>query len=130
MTVALVDSDVLIWMLRGNAKATHAVSELVDWAISAVTYMEVAQGCRNKTELRQLQKALRGVGGVDVLPLLQPISEVACTLVEHHALSHSLFMPDALIAATALHHHLPLLTGNAKHFAAVKGLNVMGFQPT
>jgi predicted nucleic acid-binding protein len=50
-------------------------------------------------------------------------------LVELHALSHSLYMADALIAATALAHSLPILTGNAKHFKVVAGLQVVVFKP-
>ncbi len=125
MKKVLVDSDVLIWFLRGNTNAATALAALDDWSISAVTYMEVAQGCRNKAELRVMQQTLRGALGVDVLPLSQTVSDSACTLVEQYALSHSLYMADAMIAATALHHQLPLLTGNAKHFLVVKGLTLL-----
>jgi predicted nucleic acid-binding protein len=38
-------------------------------------------------------------------------------------------MADALIAATALEHGLPVLTGNVKHFAAVPGVLIEGFAP-
>lgn len=124
----LVDSDVLIWTLRGNPAALAAMQNLADWHISAVSYMELAQGCRNKAELKAMQKAFKSSGN-DVLPITQNISELACLLVEQHALSHSLFMADALIAATAISHSLPLLTGNAKHFAAVAGLELRVFKP-
>ena len=36
-------------------------------------------------------------------------------------------MGDALIAATALEHQLPVLTGNVKHFAVVNGLQIETF---
>jgi predicted nucleic acid-binding protein len=132
MKHALIDSDVLIWLLRGNARAIAALNTLDDWSISAVTYMEVVQGCRNKAELRAMQKALRGAGssGADILPIVPRMSDTACELVEKHALSHRLYMADALIAATALHHKLPLLTGNAKHFDVVAGLHIVVFHPT
>ena len=35
----------------------------------------------------------------------------------------------ALIAATALEHNLPLVTANAKHFAAINGLDLVRFEP-
>lgn len=38
-------------------------------------------------------------------------------------------MGDALIAATALEHQLPVLTANVKHFGAVAGINVEAFVP-
>ena len=124
----LIDSDVLIWYARGNAQAIAAVNSTADWYISAVSYMELAQGCRNKAELKAMQKAFKS-GDADVLPITQAISDAACTLVEKYALSHSVHMADALIAATALSHALPLLTANIKHFSAAEGLRVLVFKP-
>ena len=124
----LVDSDVLIWTLRGHARAVAKMQGLTDWHISAVSYMELAQGCRNKTELKAMQKAFKSDVN-DVLPISQNISDLACELVEKYALSHSLRMADALIAATAMTHSLPLLTANGKHFSAVAGLKVQVFKP-
>ena len=37
-------------------------------------------------------------------------------------------MADALIAATAISHLLPLLTADAKHFSAVAGLPIQVFK--
>lgn len=42
---------------------------------------------------------------------------------------HAQQAADALIAATALEHGLPFLTGNSKHFKAVAGLVVERFEP-
>ncbi len=124
----MVDSDVLIWTLRGHTVAVAQMEGLADWHISAVSNMELAQGCRNKAELKAMQKAFKPEGN-DVLPITQSISDMACNLVEKYALSHSLHMADALIAATALGHSLPLLIANAKHFSAVAGLRVQVFRP-
>ena len=90
--------------------------------------MELAQGCRNKAELKAIQKAFKSSDN-DVLPITQSISDLACLLVEQHALSHSLHMADALIAATAIAYSLPLLTANAEHFSAVAGLRLQVFKP-
>ncbi len=46
----IVDTDVLIWDLRGN--------ELAPFSISVVTSMEVLQGMRNKEELRAFLRRL------------------------------------------------------------------------
>lgn len=124
----LVDSDVLIWTLRGHARAVAKMQGLADWHISSVSYMELAQGCRNKTELKAMQKAFKSEAN-DVLPIIKSISDLACELVEKYALSHSLHMADALIAATAMTHSLPLLTANGKHFSTVAGLRVQLFKP-
>lgn len=55
----LIDSDVLIWFARGNARALVALRSRADRYISAVSYMEMVQVCRNKAELKVLQKAFK-----------------------------------------------------------------------
>ena len=75
-----------------------------------------------------MQKAFKSASS-DVLPITAAISDMACQFIEAHALSHSLFMADALIAATAISYSLPLLTANAKHFAVLAGLEVQVFRP-
>ena len=124
----LIDSDVLIWVARGNTSAIKKLQASPNWRISAVSYMELAQGCRDKAELKAIQKAFLYEAG-DVLAITQPISDLACTLVEKYALSHSVHLADALIAATAMTHAMPLLTGNSKHFSAIKGLEIEIFKP-
>lgn len=123
----LIDTDVLIWYARGNAHAIATVNAIAESHISAVSYMELIQGCRSKAELRSIHKAFKS-DERDVLPLTQIISDLACTLVEQFALSHSVHVADALIAATALTHQLVLLTGNDKHFSAIKGLRLEVFR--
>jgi predicted nucleic acid-binding protein len=53
----------------------------------------------------------------------------AIELMESLTLSHGLQMGDALIAATAIEHQMPVLTANVKHFSAVAGLTVEAFVP-
>lgn len=122
----LIDTDVLIWMTRGHAGAAARLQSLVPWRISAVTYIELVQGCRNKQELARIKKGL-AMCNTEVLPITEAISNKAMELIEQYALSHSLQLGDALIAATALEHQLPVLTANAKHFACVPRLNLERF---
>ena len=122
----LVDTDVLIWHLRGYAQATRRLDQLQPLTLSAVSYLELLQGMRNKAELLALQKMFERRGAV-VLPLTEAITLRAIALMEALTLSHGLQMGDALIAATALEHDAPLLTGNVKHFAAVPALLIEGF---
>jgi len=122
----LVDTDVLIWHLRGYAQATLKLDQIDSLALSAVSYLELLQGMRNKTELAALRKMLER-RGANTLPLTEAITRRACVLMESLTMSHGLQMGDALIAATALEHRLPLLTGNVKHFAAIEHLVVEAF---
>ena len=122
----LVDTDVLIWHLRGYSQATRRLDELASLTLSAVSYLEVLQGMRNKAELVAVQKMLQRRQAV-MLPVTEVITQRATALMEAMTLSHGLQMGDALIAATALEHQSPLLTGNVKHFAAIPSLLIEGF---
>lgn len=124
----LVDTDVLIWHLRGYPQATRRLDQLPNLTISSVTYLELLQGMRNKAELVAVQKMLQRRQTV-TLPITEAITHRAKELMEAMTLSHGLQMGDALIAATALEHGLPVLTGNVKHFAAVPALQIEGFVP-
>jgi predicted nucleic acid-binding protein len=124
----LVDTDVLIWHLRGYPQATRRLDELSALTLSAVSYLEVLQGMRNKAELTAVKKMLQH-RAANLLPVSEVITQRAIELMEAITLSHGLQMDDALIAATALDHGLPLLTANLKHFRAVEGLKVEAFNP-
>jgi predicted nucleic acid-binding protein len=124
----LVDTDVLIWHLRGYPQATRRLDQMDRLTLSSVTYLEVLQGMRNKAELAAIKKMLERRNAI-LLPLTETITQRATTLMESLTLSHGLQMGDALIAATAVEHRLPLLTGNVKHFACVEHLLIEGFAP-
>ena len=95
---------------------------------SAVSYMEVLQGMRDKTELAAVKKMLE-LRAARILPLTEATTQQAIALMESLTLSHGLQMGDALIAATALEQRLTLLTGNVKHFRAVSSLQLEAFVP-
>ena len=124
----LVDTDVLIWHLRGYPKATQRLDQLPKLILSTITYLELVQGMRNRRELLALQKSL-AMRQAERLPLTPAITERATLLMETLALSHGLQVGDALIAATGLEHQLTVLTANTKHFSAVKGLQLERFDP-
>lgn len=127
-TSLLIDSDVLIWLTRGHLGAAQRLHGISPWRISVVTYMELVQGCRDKTELARLKKGL-AARNTEVLPLTPTISDRAAAMVESLALSHGMRLADALIASTAIEHELTLLSANAKHFGAIGGLQLEGFSP-
>ncbi len=124
----LVDTDVLIWNLRGDPKAADFLDTASGFILSAVTYMELVQGVRNKTELGALRQAIR-YWDATVQVLDADISARAMYLVESHALSHGLQMADALIAATALSLGVVLVAGNDKHYRFIDGLDIDVFRP-
>ena len=124
----IVDTDVLIWYLRGNEKARKMIDELTSFSISAVTYMELVQGMRNQNELVQLRRALRA-WKVEILYVNEEISAKAMFLVERHFMSDSMQLADALIASTALTNGMSIVTANDKHYKVVKQLEIIVFRP-
>ena len=122
----LVDTDMLIWHLRGYGQATRRLDAFDSLTISAISYLEVLQGTRDKAEFAAVQAMLQRRRAV-LLPVNEAVTLRAIAMMESLPLSHGLQMGDALIAATALEHQLPVLTGNVKHFAAVPGLVVEPF---
>jgi len=54
----IIDTDVLIWYLRGNTKAKEIVENNIPFSISVVTYMEIIQGMKNKEEFKLFQKQM------------------------------------------------------------------------
>ena len=93
-----------------------------------MTYIELAQGCRDKADLAQLKKGL-AARSTEIVPLTPAISQRAAALIDEFALSHGLRLADALIGATAIELHATLLTGNVKHFEVIDGLQVEAFVP-
>jgi len=126
--MTMIDTDVLIWYMRGNIKAKEVIEKLNGFFISVVTYMELVQGMRNKRELTLLRSALRK-WDVKILFINEDISAKAMFLVEEHYLSNSLVLADALIASTAVSNGVTLLTGNTKHYKVIKNLELEGFKP-
>jgi predicted nucleic acid-binding protein len=124
----MIDTDVLIWYMRGNSKVKEVIEKYNNFFISVVTYMELVQGMRDKYELILLRGALRK-WNVKILFINEDISAKAMFLVEHHYLSASLVLADALIAATAITNGLKLLTGNIKHYKIIKNIELDGFKP-
>ena len=124
----LVDTDVMIWHLRGHRGARRFLEKLPRILLSAVTYMELVQGMRNRRELMVLRRSIKG-HGIAMLPIDERICDRAVLYVEEHFHSHALRLADALIAATAVEHGLPLATANVKHYCVIQELELVRFSP-
>lgn len=124
----LIDSDVLVWLTRGHVGAAERLHTLTPWCISAVTYIELAQGCRDKAELARLKKGL-AARQTTIVPISPAISQRAMEIIDTLALSHGMRLADALIGATAIELQATLITAKIKHFSAVDGLQIEQFIP-
>ena len=124
----IIDTDVLIWFLRGNQRAIDLVIDAMPFSISIVTYMELVQGMRDKQELAKMKKALADMN-VEIIPLSEEVSLRASDYVETYSLSHSMELADALIAATCVAENDTLVTANDKHYKVVQALQMTVFRP-
>lgn len=124
----MVDSDVLIWYMRGHAHAKRVVEALDGFSISAVTYMEILQGVRDSTELRALKRFMVS-RRIEFISIDHATTDRAIYLMEKYGLSHGLRMGDALIAAAADIRGETLLTANTAHYRMIPGLTLHAFRP-
>jgi len=124
----IIDTDVLIWYLRGNTHAKKIIFDNIPFKISVITYLELIQGLQNKKDLGILQKQLKK-WGVEIIPINETISTYAMYLVENYNLSHSLELTDAMIAATVLERNETLLTANDKHYKFILNIQIQKFKP-
>src|SRR5689334_8217855 len=124
----IFDTDILVWIERNHPPANRLVNESPSRLISAQTYLELLQYAKNRDQQEKSKKFLMELS-FKVLPFTENISHRAMVYIEQYGLSHKLGAGDALIAATAVEHRLPLATGNAKHFRAIKDLELKVFKP-
>ena len=119
----IIDTDVLIWYLRGNDHARKVLEREIPFEISAVTWAELLQGTRDKSEIRKL-KSLMKAWNTGIIHIDENISVRALLLVTDFGLSNSVRFADALIAATAIEHQETLLTANTKHYRCIPMLDM------
>ena len=123
MEMILLDTNILIEILKNNS---HTIEQLesfeTEYALSSISAMELFYGAFNKDEVKKLEKF---VSLFHIFHVDETISKRAMLLVKNFAKSHSLDIPDSLIAATALEKHLPLFTYNKKDFRFIDRVQLL-----
>jgi predicted nucleic acid-binding protein len=124
----IFDTDILIWVQRGNRNAARLIENAEDRYLSIQSYMELLQGAKNKLQHKNVKDFISDFGFF-VLPLSENIGHRALIYVEEYALSSGMRAGDAIIAATAVENNLPVVSSNAKHFKVVRELQLKVFKP-
>jgi len=124
----IYDTDILIWIQRGNKKAATLIEKDDNKYLSIQSYMELLQGAKNKTQHKYIKSFISEFEFL-ILPLTENIGHRALIYVEEYALSSNMRAGDAIIAATAIENNMPLVSSNMKHFKAVKDLQFKLFKP-
>jgi predicted nucleic acid-binding protein len=120
--MVIADSDVIIAAIRGNEMAKSILKKYAKGGIyiSLITAIELNIGATNASKKAAIKKVSESH---ETLPINKAIGELALRLVKtHNTKTQSLYLADALIAATCLHHNFRLITFNSKDFAIIKGL--------
>ena len=119
----LLDTNILIEILKDNPKTQQKLASLqAPFSISSITAMELIYGARNKHETQKLSQFLQLF---DLVQVNEFISATTLQLITQYAKSHTLDIPDALIAATALENNASLLTYNVKDFKYIPQLTLI-----
>ena len=117
LTAVLVDSDVVTEVLRHRNPELAARWRAVGYGgaeiySSPVTYAEIWRGIR-EGEQDQVESLF---AEMTCLPIDAKVGRKAGEYLRRYQASHGLQFGDALIAATAAVHQVPLWTRNRKHY--------------
>lgn len=124
----IFDTDIFIWAQRGNENAARIIDTTDSRYLSVQSYMELLQGARNKAQHRYIKNFLFDFS-FTTLPLTETTGHQAAIYIEKYSLSSGMQAGDAIIAATAVKNHLPLLSSNVKHFKTIPELKLITFRP-
>ena len=124
----IYDTDILIWVQRGNEKAAKLIDKDEEKYLSIQSYMELLQGAKNKMHHKYVKNFISEFE-FSILPLTENIGHRALIYVEEHALSSNMRSGDAIISATAVENNMTLVSSNIKHFKVVKELELKAFKP-
>jgi predicted nucleic acid-binding protein len=124
----LFDTDVFVWIQRGNAKAARLVDGDEERLLSVQTYMELLQGAENRQQHEYAKRFLRDFG-FRTLPLTENVGHRAAVYIEGYSRSHGLRAGDAIVAATAAENSLTLCTSDARHFRPIRDLKLRTLRP-
>lgn len=124
----IFDTDILIWVQRGNLKASKLIEKHTERCLSVQTYMELLQGAKNKSQHKIVKNFIHDFQ-FNILPLTENIGHRALIYVEEFALSSNMRAGDAIIAATAVENNIALTSSNVKHFKPIKELQLKAFKP-
>jgi predicted nucleic acid-binding protein len=112
--IVLLDTDILINLLRGRERARFYVQEAASRravGCSVITVAEIYAGMRPH-EKEQTDALL---GSLEIMEVTRAIAEKAGTY-KASVKGHALELDDCIIAATAYEMRATLATGNGKHY--------------
>jgi len=111
----LLDSDVIIWVLRGRRETVKLVQEIAKIGVPAcfpISLIEVLIGAKPGEE----ERARKFLAALELLPVDRAVAEKATEYAKAYQDEKNPDFADAIIAATAVVHDLALVTYNRRHY--------------
>jgi predicted nucleic acid-binding protein len=116
------DSNILIYQLSDTLSAQGAellrTGLLHGGAYSVISRIEIMGYPQSPEELAKADQLLRGLREI---PLNDTVTALAINIRQHRKVK----IPDAIVAATAIHLVLPLVSRNIRDFSNIEGLSVI-----
>lgn len=112
----LIDTDILIWVLRGNKKYTDFLQDLKDKGALGISTITIAEIYKNiyPSEIVATENVLNELEVWDVDASIA--KQAGLYWQQYIKQLKNLSLTDCLIAATANTHNLSLVSLNVKHF--------------
>ncbi|MCH7827073.1 MAG: type II toxin-antitoxin system VapC family toxin [Bacteroidetes bacterium] len=111
----LIDSDVIIWFLRGKPEIVEKLSILFDSShlfVSVITITEIFAGAK-KSELKIIDGLFTSLG---IIEINTKIAKLAGLFINEYRKNSMVETADALIASSAKINNLMFWTFNKKHY--------------
>lgn len=128
----VVDSDVLIYFLKGDKKAINKLSKIypIELYTSRINYTELIYGAYNSTKVdKNLDVILPFLENFQILEFCKTSSIVfAKTKAKLKKSGNIIADMDLMIASIAMANGATLITNNLKHFERIEGLKVEGIE--
>ncbi|MEI6817019.1 MAG: type II toxin-antitoxin system VapC family toxin [Bacteroidota bacterium] len=120
--IVLCDTNILFELLKGNEKVKWNLEKIGDDSIafSIITHAEAYAGC-SKKDMNSLKSFFAKYQSFHIN---EEASKLFHGLIISNHSRHSKWIPDALIAATALSNNLEVFTLNRKDFDFIPGLKL------
>ena len=124
----LIDTDIIIYSLKGEQKVTNSFEERLNdpKSISVITYGELVYGAKKSQQEQKNMARVRRIAEIfpiiDISPaIIETFGDLKATLEKT---GNTVADMDLIIASTALTHNMFLVTNNEKHFQKIPELQI------
>ena len=117
----IFDTDVLIWILRGEEEVIEKAKQIIEDTngyvyLTPIQIAEIYAGAR-KREIPSLERLLNSFKHIEIN---NEIGKLAGELLNKYRKSHNVELADSLIASSCIIYGFKLWTFNKKHYPMIK----------